>query len=117
MRKAIFIVAVLAGACGPTPREAPEVACERLEVGELCSFVGRRGPVVGVCELPPASDEAVCVVQISEEQVACAGAEPGQRCAFEAAYGRVEGTCVGDRPACQRGSDPPHNPFLAEFLG
>lgn len=115
MRRAMFILAVLVGACGPgRVLEARETACARLDVGELCSFVGRRGPMVGVCEQLPAGEAAVCVVQSSEAEVACAGAQQGERCAFEAAEGRVEGTC--EVQVCRRAEAPAHS-FVAEFLG
>lgn len=117
MRGLLITVAALVGACGSQVRAPADTACEELEVGALCSFVGRRGPVVGVCERIGGRDETTCrLPPIAEERLACVGAARGERCAFEAALGRVEGVCAGVELVC-RAEAPRARRFEAELCG
>lgn len=117
MRGLLIAVVALVSGCGSQARAPADAACEALEAGSLCSFVGRLGPVVGVCTRAGALDETSCrLPPIAEERLACVGAARGERCAFEATLGRVEGVCAGAVPVC-RGEAPRARRFEAELCG
>lgn len=92
---------------GP-PAEALE-ACTDIDVGEACSFTGRRGDSLsGTCTATPDdSGQVACRPDDwpgrdrrgppEEALAACAGATSGEDCSFEAPFGAVSGSCRTSR--------------------